>query len=69
MEFLREKPRSTREIIDYINKNTKYGTCMQTLGNLLGKDPAFEKDGQLYELSESNRIKATTLWKLKGERY
>jgi hypothetical protein len=41
MEFLRGKPRSTREIIDYINQNTKYGTNMQTLGNLLGKDHTF----------------------------
>lgn len=37
-EFLDENPRSTPEILEYINSVTRHGTTSQQLGNVLSKD-------------------------------
>ena len=35
-------PKSSRELLDYYNKATRQGTTMNTLTNVLSKDPRFE---------------------------
>jgi len=45
IEYLSVKPRSTQEILDYINGRTKHGTTSHVLGNVLAKDKRFKKVG------------------------
>jgi hypothetical protein len=35
-------PKSSRELLDYYNTATRQGTTMNTLTNVLSKDPRFE---------------------------
>ncbi|MHA1989002.1 MAG: DUF3860 domain-containing protein [Promethearchaeota archaeon] len=44
-EYISEKPRSTKEILDHINSKSKHGTNLQILGNILGKDKDIVKVG------------------------
>ena len=44
IEYVQEKGNaSTHEILEHINMNTKEGTSIQTLNNVLGKNPEFVK--------------------------
>ena len=44
-EYLAEKPRSTTEILEYINTTSRHGTTSQQLGNVLSKDKDIVKVG------------------------
>jgi len=42
IELIEQKgPMTTGEILDAFNRHSRNGTQMQSLGNLLGKDPIF----------------------------
>ena len=43
VEYLTEQgPKSSRELLDYYNKASRQGTTMNSLTNVLSKDPRFE---------------------------
>jgi len=67
IEYLNDKPRSTAEILDYVNSRTKHGTTTHVLGNILAKDRRFKKVGMTMRMSCADRIPhsyAVTIWGL-----
>jgi hypothetical protein len=67
VEYLAEKPRSTQEILDYINSRTKHGTTSHVLGNILAKDKRFKKVGTTTRSSSSDFVYhsySITIWGL-----
>lgn len=56
-EYLKIKPKSTSDILDYINENTKHGTTTHVLGNILGKDARFKKVGTTQVTASLSRDK------------
>jgi hypothetical protein len=56
--LLAHRPLDTGDILAKINAESKYGTDLKALGNILGKNPAvFAKDGISH--------KGQTIWRLK----
>ncbi len=45
--YLAERPRSTTEILEYVNKTSRHGTTPQQLGNVLSKDKDIMKVGMV----------------------
>jgi len=43
--FLADRPRSTIEVLEYINTTSRHGTTSQQLGNVLSKDRDIVKVG------------------------
>ena len=43
--YLAQQPRSTTEILEFINTNSRHGTTSQQLGNVLSKDKEIIKIG------------------------
>lgn len=67
IEYLNEQPRSTAEILEYINSRTKHGTTTHVLGNILAKDRRFKKVGTTMRMSCADRIPhsySVTIWGL-----
>ena len=67
VEYLADKPRSTQEILDYINSRTKHGTTSHVLGNILAKDKRFKKVGTTTRSSSSDYVYhsySITIWAL-----
>lgn len=54
-EFLAERPRSTREIVDHINETTRHGTSMNQAVNVLAKNKVFERVGHTTIRQNQNR--------------
>jgi len=44
-DYLRKGPKSTAEILEYINTTSRHGTTTQQLGNVLAKDKDIVKLG------------------------
>ena len=59
--------RTTFEILDYINnvKRSRHGTTAHGLGNILGKDPRFEKTGETYAWKGIGKYKVSC-WTISG---
>jgi len=72
VEYLSEKPRSTQEILDYINGRTKHGTTSHVLGNILAKDSRFCKVGTTNRKKREDYVYHSytiTIWGLRGIQY
>jgi hypothetical protein len=66
-EYLQDRPRSTSEILEYINTRTKHGTTAHVLGNILAKDANFRKVGTTSRITGIDLVQhsySITIWGL-----
>lgn len=56
---------STGAIFEHINNTTRHGTTMNVLGNILAKDPRFEKTGITRVKSLNGGNYSHNLWQLR----
>lgn len=65
-DYLKAGPKSTAEILEYINTHSRHGTTTQQLGNVLSKDKDIAKVG--YVRRVGNRYGSYNIceWCLKG---
>ena len=56
---------STGAIFEHINNTTRHGTTMNVLGNILAKDPRFEKTGITKVKSLNGGNYSHNLWQLR----
>lgn len=45
LDYLRNGPKSTAEILEFVNTTSRHGTTTQQLGNILSKDKRIRKIG------------------------
>jgi len=65
-EFLESGPKSTDEILNYLNKRSKYGSTTHALGNILSKDADIVKVGKTPKFHESfNKYTNISMWGLR----
>jgi hypothetical protein len=63
--YLEGRPRSTSEIRDYINTNTRYGTSNHQLINVLAKNKDFVKVGRTELRGLNGDKQRNDVWSLK----
>lgn len=57
---------TTADILEYVNKNSRHGTTMNQLGNILAKSKMFVKVDFIDETVFNHRNRVCT-WKLRDE--
>jgi hypothetical protein len=66
-EYLNGNPRSTSEIMEYINNVSRHGTTSQQLGNVLSKDPEIVKVGYVQRAGVRYGAYKVCQWALKAD--
>lgn len=67
-EFLKkQKQASFHEIMRYVNDNMRHGTTSNQLGNVLSKNPEYERCGTTYVSSMLSGEYEISIWKLAGK--
>ncbi len=68
VKILEEKEEAhTRAIFDELNARMKWGATMNQLGNVLAKDPRFQKVKRMERIGNMNGNYSVCVWKLKNE--
>jgi len=70
IDSLSDGPKSTSDIIDYVNGKLKHGTMSHAVGNVLGKDPRFrekERGSRRHGDGEGSKSWTVTIWELVPE--
>ena len=66
-QYLNDRPRSTTEILEYINKTSRHGTTSQQLGNVLSKDKDIVKVGMVQRAGVRYGCYKVCQWALKDD--
>lgn len=67
VSYMREKGEgTTADILEYVNENSRHGTTMNQLGNILAKSKVFVKVDYIDETVFEHRNRVCT-WKLRDE--
>jgi|MDTC01.1.fsa_nt_gb hypothetical protein len=66
-EIAEKGPQSTTALYDSINSHFRHGTTVNCLGNILSKDPQFEKYGMTETASMLSGSYKVCVWKLSAQ--